>query len=544
MATPLRAGVLIAPFLALFLVFIAGWVGFGPSLQAFAEESLAWLMQTLGWLFTGVGLISVVALALLYGVLSDVRIGGTDARRGHGGFSAVAIGVAASTSLGLLFWATAEPLYHAHQPPSSLRVPRLSEEAAIFARYAAVFHWAIIANAMNALCMVVFGLTIHNLGCSQTLDGVVFRADATRTAGSALDGFLIFFASLMAAGALASCTLALSGEMSRFGSLDPNPAALFALALALIFVIFVAGARPIRTVYAILARSGLVLMLGMMAVTTVLGPTGDILGGGLSAIWQMILSMPSMMTFTGLSSGDPWPQTWTMTHWGNAMMLAPLTGLFLSRAAKGFSVSDAVIYFSVVPALVTMLWVLVFGGLALSVDAASSGSIWAAIVRGGPDDAAYTALWSLPGGESLMVAFVILIALAFTTYAAALLHAVMRICAPGAEAAETVGQARASVAVIWCAGIGFAGWGLASYGVNGVVETLGRIGSLPALLVTVGFLIAALRLLVRPGSLNVAKKPDPVQIELDLGDVIADGIDEIESEEALTPRRRKRRKSA
>jgi len=42
----------------------------------------------------------------------------------------------------------------------------------------------------------------------------------------------------------------------------------------------------------------------------------------------------------------------------------------------------------------------------------------------------------------------------------------------------------------------------------------------------------------------IAKEPDPVQIELDLGEMIADGIDEIESEEAVVPRRRKRRKSA
>ena len=543
MATPLRAGVLIAPFVALILVFIAGWVGFGPKLQAFAEESLAWLMQSLGWLFTGVGLAAVVMLAVLYGVLNAIRIGGAEARRGHSAFTAIAIGVAASTSLGLLFWATAEPLYHAHQPPASLRIPRLTEDAAIFARYATVFHWAIIANVMNALCMVVFGLTIHNLGRSQTLDGVVFRADTARAAGSALDGFLVFFASLVAVGALASCTLALSGEMSRFGSLDPNPAALFALALALVFVIFVAGARPIRTIYAILARAGLVLMMVMMAVAVVLGPSGDILGGGLAAIWRMILSLPSMLTFTGLSSGDPWPQTWTMTHWGNAMMLAPLTGLFLSRAARGFEVGDAVFYFSVVPALITMLWVLVFGGLALSVDEASSGSIWAAMARGGPDDAAYTALWSLPGGESLMVGFVILIALAFTTYAAAMLHAVMRICAPGAEDVEVVGIARASAAMIWCAGIGVAGWGLASYGVNSVVETLSRLGSLPALLVITGFLIAALRLAFSPGSLNIAIKPDPVQIDLDLGE-IADEIDEIERGVVRAPRRRKRRKSA
>ena len=75
------------------------------------------------------------------------------------------------------------------------------------------------------------------------------------------------------------------------------------------------------------------------------------------------------------------------------------------------------------------------------------------------------------------------------------------------------------------------------------METLSRLGSLPALLVITGFLIAALRLAFSPGSLNITIKPDPVQIDLDLGE-IADEIDEIERGVVRAPRRRKRRKSA
>ncbi len=543
MATQLRIGVLVAPFLALFLVFVTGWLGVGPSLSNIADESLAWLMHSLGWAFVCVGVIAVAATIALYALLGHVRIGGSSLRPGHSGFSSVAIGVAASTSLGLLFWATAEPIYHVHQPPSALGFSPLTEDAQIFARYATMIHWAVIANVMNALCMTVFALTIQNLERRPTLDGAIFRADTVRPVGSVLDSFLVFFATLMAAAAFASCIAALSGEMTRFGSNEPNPAALFALALALVFVIFVTGARPIRTVFAVLARAALVLMIIMMAATLVIGPSTDILGGGLQSIWQMLLSLPSQLTYAGLSNADPWPQTWTMTHWGNAMLLAPLIGLFLSRAARGYRVSDAIFYFSIIPAGITICWIMVFGGLALSIDEATNGSIWTAINRGSADDAAYAALWSLPGGESLMIGFIILIALAFATFAAAMLHAVMRICAPGEDSDLSTAASRTSIATVWCAGVGLSGWGLASNGIGQVAEILARLGSLPALFVTVGFLIAALRLILRPRSLTEVKKPDAVKIDFDFGDVVHEEITDIEIDKAAKPRRR-RRKSA
>lgn len=543
METPLRAGVLAAPFVMLFLVFVAGWTGYGPALSEGASAGLAWLMQTLGWAFSLIGIGVIVAAILVAALLGNVRIGGDEARPSHGSFAAIAIGVGASTSLGLLFWASAEPLYHLYQPPQTLGIPPLGIEAQVFARVATMLHWAVIVGLANALCLAVFGLTVHNAGRRPTLDGVVFRGERPRPIGAVLDGFLVFFATLMTVGAFASCIVALSSEMTRFGPRAPNPAALFAIALAMVFVIFVTGARPIRTVYSLMARAALVLMIGMMAATLVIGPSGAILGGAVRAMWQMIWSVPSLLGFTGLSSADPWPQTWTMTHWGNVMLLAPLVGLFLSRAAKGFRVAEAVMLFAILPAVITMLWILVFGGLAISVDQRTGGALWAAIARGGADDAAYAALSSLPGGESLMVGFVMLIALAFATFASAMLHAVMRICAPGAEDDPTTGAARASVATAWCAGLGIAGWGLASYGVGPIVDTIARLGSLPALIIAIGFIIAALRLCLRPSGLNTPAKREPVQIDFDLGEMIANDFDDDDGEPAL-PRRKRRRKNA
>ena len=542
METPLRAGVLAAPFIALALLFIAGWLGYGAPVVAMAGAALQVVFDTVGWVFIWAGLAVIVATVLVSMIIGDVRIGGRSGKPVQTPFGAIAIGLAASTSLGLMFWASAGPLHHVNNPPASLDVVARSLDAQSFALYATVIHWGIIPHLLNALCLLVFGLATQNLNRPPTIGGAIFREKAEGPFAMVLGALLVFFATLMVVGAFKSSILALSREMSRFGSDTPNAAALFAVALAMMFVIFVAGARPVRMLYGTLARATLILMLIMIVAVIILGPTGQIIGWGLRAIWQMIFALPSMLTFTGMSSGDPWPTVWSASHWAVAMLTAPFIGLFLSRAAKGFLVAEAVLYFCIVPALITMLWVLAFGGLSLALDEATSGSLWQAIGRGGDDKAVYTALWGIPGGESLMVGFMICLALSFATFAAAMLHSVMRLCAPGPEGDIDTGEARASVASAWCTGVALGGWGLASLGAGTIADDLGRLGAIPALIAILCLIVAALRLTIRPMALEPPPKGEPMQVDLDLSAMIADTLEDSDTETTGLLRPRKRRK--
>ncbi len=539
METPLRAGVLAAPFIALALLFVAGWAGYGAVVATMAGMALHSVFDAVGWLFIWVGLGVIVVTVIVSMVIGDVRIGGRSGRPVHSAFGAVAVGLAASTSLGLMFWASAGPLHHVNAPPASLDLVARSLDAQSFALYATMIHWGLIPHLLNALCLIVFGLSTQNLKRAPSVGGAILRQRSEDPFALALNAVLVFFATLVVIGAFTSSILALSREMSRFGSDTPNASALFAVALAMIFVIFVAGARPVRAVYGTLARATLILMLMMIVAVIILGPTGKIIGWGLRSIWHMILALPSMLSFTGMTTGDPWPTVWTASHWAMAMLAAPFIGLFLSRAAKGFLVAEAVFYFCVVPALVTMLWILAFGGLSLALDEATSGSLWQTITRGGDDKAVYTALWGVPGGESLIVGFMIILALTFATFAAAMLHSVMRLCAPGPESDVVTGEARASVANIWCIGVALGGWGLAATSAGPIADDLGRLGAVPALVVILCFIVAALRLTIRPAVLEPPPKSDPMQVDLDLGTMIADTIEDADLD--LRPRKRRKK---
>ena len=549
MTSPLRTGVLLAPFVGIVLIFFAGWAGMAPTLSAVLDTARGGVIEALGWVFSGAALVVIVVMAVAYFALDHIRIGGPDARTGLTTLSAIAVGVAASTSLGLLFWAAAEPIYHAHMPPASMGIAAMSEPAQLFARVATYLHWSITAHALNGLFMVGFGLAAQNTGTRPSLDEVIAGSPGEglppRTAGTILDGIIIFFATLATAAALASCVVALSGEMIRFSPFAPNAPGLLALTVAVGFTVMVAAARPIRRFYSTLGKIGLMLMALLITGVVILGPTGDILSGGLHALWQMLLSFPAMMTFTGYESGDPWPQTWTQTHWASWMMLAPLVGMFLSRAARGFTVGEALLLFCVVPALVSILWIAVFGGLALSVDEATRGGIWTAIQRGGADDAAYAALWTLPGGEALVVGFVALVVLSFTTFAAGILHAIMHICAPGEDTLPEVITARRNAATLWCTCFCIAGWGLAISGRGPFIETVARVGGAPALAITLATVFAVVRFCFRPRAVSGTPKRSPVQIDFDLGDAVAPSRRRMTlDEDEPLPRRRKKRKSA
>ena len=107
-----------------------------------------------------------------YMLLDGIRIGGPEARPVIGRFAAIAIGVAASTSLGLLFWAAAEPVYHAHQPPRSFGLDAAERRCArLFARAATYLHWSLTVHAISALLhdrvrdrFAEFGAAAHRLG--------------------------------------------------------------------------------------------------------------------------------------------------------------------------------------------------------------------------------------------------------------------------------------------------------------------------------------------------------------------------------------------
>lgn len=498
MGTPLRLALLLAPFVAIVALWLAAQGGLGGQIIALGEQFRLWFSTIFAWFFLGTAFVALLAIGFACGAHGDLKIGGPDEKRRMSDFEAVAVGLAASTSMGLLFWSASEPLFHVFNPPDGTGYAPNSRNARTFALSAAVFHWAILAQAIFGVFMIAFAIAVQTVGYASSLDGAVFstRPDRRRWRFSLLDGLAVFFATLLLVGGLASAV----GPIMRWGlgTMLPTDMALGIGVIIAMLVILVCGARPPATSYGALARFGLLLLILLMIATLVLGGVGKIVGGGLRSMLWTVTKSPTLMFGGFAEQRDSWAIAWTVTHLAGWMIFAPLVGFFLSRAARGFRLDDAVIYFILCPAIIIMFMVLIFGGASLAMDQSTRGAVWQILDRDGPGVAIYFVLDRLRFGGVLTAALTLTTIIAFVTFAAAALHATMRIAAPGVDDAGSVVANRRAAIFLWIFLFGVTCWLVASYALGPVVETVGRIGGLSAMFITILIVIAVLRMCFIP----------------------------------------------
>ena len=104
-------------------------------------------------------------IAIIYfSPIGKIRIGGADAKPLLSKWKLFSITLCTTIATGVLFWGTAEPLYHLHQPPDSLGVAASSHEAQTFAMSTMYMHWTLTPYSIYTIMALLFALSYYNLG--------------------------------------------------------------------------------------------------------------------------------------------------------------------------------------------------------------------------------------------------------------------------------------------------------------------------------------------------------------------------------------------
>lgn len=508
-----RMGLIVMPILLLIGLWAVAKKGRMDSVVAASEKLRVAGFEMLGWLFIGVAVLAIIATILGAGMLGRIKIGGPDALPRLSPFECTAVGVAASTSIGLLFWASAEPLFHARSLPGVFDVMRNSLEAQVLGRSAAYLHWGILAHLIYGLFMIGFAITVHTQWGAPSLDSVLSgprHGQRLRVRGGLMDGASIGFGLLALVAGLAGGAIVIAALTShltgmRFGG---GSAAVIVAILAVSAVLV--GARPVSRSYAALACAGLILLYIFLLALFILGPSkGFVLGGGLRALWWSVKYFPQFM-IDGLSG--VWSERWTIVYLGGWMTFGPLVGYFMSRAARGYSLANALRMFIFAPMFITILTILIIGGVTLALDRNSGGAIWAAVQGRGPDDAIIVMLSMLRGSILLKCLLVALLTLFLVSFAGGIVHAVLYMVVPGDDAdRRVIADRRAGLIVMLLL---FAGASMAALRWNIIpgMEAVARLGAFPGVIITLLTALAVLRLCFTP-----AHKLAPPKAKLDGG---------------------------
>ena len=429
--------------------------------------------------------------------LGRVKIGGAKAVPLLSRWNWFAITLCTTIAIGILFWATAEPLLHYHEPPGQSGIDPASAEARRFAISSLFMHWSLTPYAIYSVPALAFALAHYNLGKGFSLYSpisLVFGQPSNDWVPAIVDALAVFALVAGLAASLGVGILSISSGVAVTFDIAQSPVLLGLVAFSIISVFTLSSVSGLTRGIKWLSDWNVRFFFLLCAILIFVGPTGEMLSNGMQGLGDYVREFLPRSIGQGVTADQGWSRSWTSFYWANWLAWAPITALFLGRISRGYSVREFIVFNMLLPSLFAIVWMSIFGVSALAFDA-ENGSLYAALQADGPESVIYSFFEFLPFPAVWSAAFIGLSFICFVTAADSNTDAVSNICQKSESRAE--GQATTLgryVKILWGILIGVTAWIMVSFsGVDGV-RMLSNLGGLPALFI-VAFMNVAIILM-------------------------------------------------
>ena len=367
-------------------IAIVAFVFYTLALPEQAGEAFSWLFGAVtkgfDWFFLGAANIFVLfCFLLIVTPLGSVRLGGVDAKPDYTYIGWFAMLFAAGMGIGLMFYGVSEPMSHfsssmggtaaeggARTDWAPLGAAAGDEAAAVRLGMAAtIFHWGLHPWAIYAIVALALALFSYNKGLPLTIRSAFYPILGDRVWGwwgHAIDTLAVFATLFGLATSLGfGATQANAGLNELFGIPINNTVEVVLIsgitAIALISVLrgLDGGVKVLSEI-----NMGLAFLLLLFVLFT--GPTIAILTGFGDYLLAYVEYLPALSNPVGREDVN-FMQGWTSFYWAWWISWSPFVGMFIARVSRGRSVREFVICVLLIPSLVCVLWMSVFGGVAI-----------------------------------------------------------------------------------------------------------------------------------------------------------------------------------
>ncbi|MDG3086205.1 BCCT family transporter [Vibrio hannami] len=488
MKVALRLKVFIPPLVILLFAVCASFI----NLDVFLSYTTAinnWILDNFSWLFSGGSLLMVLTLLVVFiSPLGKWRLGGETAQPLLTKWRWGSITICTTTAAGMLFWGTAEPLYHLYSPPVSLNLEPASAESARFALSTMFMHWSITPFAIYAVPALAFALAFYNNNGNFSLSSAiepVLGKKASANFGGVIDSLAMFALVAGMASSLGTGALVLASGISKVTGIGNNIVLLGVVIFAIMICFVASSVSGLQKGIARLSSVNTLVFVAIAILAFVFGPTASIVeGASIAFIDYMTNYIPRSLSLS-FSSDDKWPQWWTVFYWANWLAWAPVVALFLGKIARGYTVRQFIIINWFVPASFSIIWMAIFSGTILELDQSQNGYFWNILQESGPGAVIYGLLEQLPGGTFLVTLFIGVVFLAYVTAADSNTEAISELCIGKSVSEEDSLPAKRRLKVLWGALIASIAWIMTGFsGVDGI-KMMSNLGGFPALVVVI-----------------------------------------------------------
>lgn len=333
-----------------------------------------------GWFYLlSVVIIIIFLIWLAASKYGSIRLGGEDERPDYPFFTWLGMLLSAGLGVGLVFWGVAEPMSHFFNTPFA-GVEAGTTEAARIAMGYSFFHWGISQWAVFALV----GLVIAFLQFRKKRDGLVSTAlepvTGKKTAVKNTIDILAVVATVMGvATSVGLGVLQMSGGLEKVSGIGNSTM----VSLIMLFIVFIgymiSAMTGLDKGIRILSNFNLIIAIAFLVFVFTLGPTVFILESFTLAIGDYITNFIQYSLRLQPYSEGTWVGEWTIFYWAWAIAWSPYVGAFIARVSKGRTIREFIVGVTVIPSLLSCLWIAAFGGTALWYDLHENTGIAAAV---------------------------------------------------------------------------------------------------------------------------------------------------------------------
>ena len=335
------------------------------------------------WFLIGAADIVVIfALLLIFTPYGSVRLGGVQARPDYTYVGWFAMLFAAGMGIGLMFYGVSEPLTHfstafgetgvgengLRTDWAPLGAATGDEPGAVRLGMAAtIFHWALHPWAIYATVALALALFTYNKGLPLTIRSAFYPLLGERVwgwPGHVIDIIAVFATLFGLATSLGfGATQANAGLYELFGVPIGKTTEVILITL-ITAVALVSVVRGLDGGVKVLSEVNMGLA-GLLALFTLIaGPTAFLFAFFWDSLKAYVEYLPALSNPFGREDVN-YSQGWTAFYWAWWISWSPFVGMFIARVSRGRTVREFVICVLLIPSMVCVIWMSIFGGTAI-----------------------------------------------------------------------------------------------------------------------------------------------------------------------------------
>ncbi len=309
----------------------------------------------------------IFCIALIFSPYGKIRLGGVNAKPEHSTISWLSMLFAAGMGIGLMFWGVAEPVaYLTGWYKTPLDVAANTPEAARMAMGATMYHWGLHPWAIYAVVALSLAFFTYNKGLPLSIRSIFYPILGDRTWGWA--GHIVDILAVLATLFGLATSLGLGAQQAAAGinhvfGIDNSIGLQLTIIIAVTGLAITSVVRGLEGGVKLLSNVNMIIAFGLLIAVALIGFAAA-MGNVPTTIMSYVKNIIPLSNPHGRPD-EAWFQGWTVFYWAWWISWSPFVGMFIARVSSGRTVREFIIAVLLIPTSVTVLWMSIYGGIAI-----------------------------------------------------------------------------------------------------------------------------------------------------------------------------------